>query len=95
MGALGSLSTSASEADSLLRTLRDEVECAEEGEGTARIAGTGRLADDVAVIRLAVAHKSLILKNLLSSHLPGLISDLEELAGKKALAEAAKCPQFR
>jgi len=90
MGALGSLSTSISEADSLLRHLQDEIECAEEGEGTARIAGTGRLQDDVAVVRSAVAHQAIILKNLLSARLPGLLSDLEELAGKKYLAEAAK-----
>jgi hypothetical protein len=94
-GCLGKLSSNLTDAESSLRMLTDEMEESQEAPKDAQGIITGRTAeDDLATIRLQLAHYSIALKGVLSTRLPGLISDLEEAAGPKAIAEAAKRPQF-
>jgi hypothetical protein len=95
VGCLGKLSSNLTDAESSLRMLTDEMEESQEApKGTQGIISGRTVEDDLAVVRLQLAHYLIALKGVLSTRLPGLISDLEEAAGPKAIAEAAKRPQF-
>jgi hypothetical protein len=95
VGCLGKLSSNLTDAESSLRMLTDEMEESQEApKGTQGIISGRTVEDDLAVVRLQLAHYLIALKGVLSTRLPGLVSDLEEAAGPKAIAEAAKRPQF-
>jgi hypothetical protein len=92
IAALSRLPGATSENLAALQYLQDEIEYLEEfsgPQGTAHIAGTGNLADDLKVIRYALGNHALALEKLIP-RLSGLLESLKGLAGKTALADAAK-----